>query len=148
MIPWIQAHLMTVFAPMALLLALGLAVKKIPAMLEEKAKAALDKLFAEGDAADDQWLCATIQWAESKYGAASGATKADAVVNKLIGLLPLQYRVFATIGVRAKAKELFQASFDRLEAAVLKEAEEHRPVPAPAAVPQPAKDLTGDIDIK
>lgn len=105
-------HVVTGFVFIAVL---GIAIKKIPAMIEEKARAAVDKLFAAGDAADDVFLIAAIKWAEAKYGPGSGKAKADAVVNKIIALLPVQYRLFVTAGVKAKITELFQASFDRLE---------------------------------
>jgi len=47
------------------------------------------------------------------------------VVEKIINFLPLKYRLFATEAVIAKAKELFQASFDRLESVALKAIVEH-----------------------
>ena len=139
---WIHAQLMAVVIPLGLLAALGAALKALPGLLEAKASAALDKLFAQGDKADDAWIVATIQWAEAKYGAGSGKQKAAACVDKLMGLVPLQYRLFITPAVKDKAVALFQASFDRLEAVALKEAQEHgpdAPVAAPAAIP-PAQD--------
>jgi hypothetical protein len=125
MIDWIQQHLIIAGITLGFLVVLGIALKAIPAMLEEKAMAALNFLFEKGDAADDEWLCATIKWAEAKYGAKSGAQKAAAVVDKIINLLPIQYRLFISGKVRAKAAELFQACFDRLEAAALAEMKEH-----------------------
>lgn len=119
MLEAIQNNLVNIGVGLALTMALGVALKKIPALLEEKARAALDKLFTAGDAADDAFLIAAISWAEAKYGPGSGAVKADAVVRKIEALLPLQYRVFVTKKVRAKTIELFQASFDRLEAVAL-----------------------------
>ena len=110
---------MSVGVSLVLLAVLGIAIKKIPSMLEEKATAALNKLFTAGDAADDVFIVAAINWAEAKYGAGTGAVKADYCVSKIIGLLPLQYRVFATAKVKAKAVELFQSSFDRLEKVAL-----------------------------
>jgi hypothetical protein len=104
-------------------LALGVALKKLPDMLEAKVQAAIDKLFAMGDAADDEFLVAAIHWAESKYGAGSGAVKAQACVDKILGLLPVHYRLFVSKGSRDKAIALFQQSFDRLEA-VAKKAQE------------------------
>ena len=101
-----------------LVLILGLAIKKIPNMLERKVKAALDALFATGSPADKAWLVATCTWAEAKYGAGSGPAKAQAVVNKIISLLPAQYRLFVSDGAKAKAVELFQKSFDGFEAEV------------------------------
>lgn len=98
---------------------LAAAIKKIPAMLEEKAKTALGKLFAAGDAADDAWLIATVRWAEAKYGAGTGEQKAKAVVDKIIGLLPIKYKIFVTQKVRDRATILFQQSFDRIEKVAL-----------------------------
>ena len=129
---FIQSHLITILLPLALLAGLGALLKILPGLFEAKAMAALDYLFAHGDAADDAWLCATIKWADAKYGAASGAIKAAAVVNKIVALLPIQYRVFLSDRARARAVELFQACFDRLEATALKEAAEHAPPGTPA----------------
>lgn len=126
MIDFIQSHILAIGVPLALLAGIGAAMKVLPSLLEAKAIAALDYLFAHGDAADDAWLVATIRWAEAKYGPASGAAKATAVVDKIVGLLPVQYRLFLTDKARAKAVELFQACFDRLEATALKEASEHQ----------------------
>ena len=127
MIAFIQSHILAIAVPLALLAGIGAAMKVLPCLLEAKAIAALDYLFAHGDAADDAWLCATIKWAEAKYGPASGAVKAAAVVDKIMALLPVQYRVFTSDKVKAKAVELFQACFDRLEATALKEAADHQP---------------------
>jgi hypothetical protein len=125
MIAFIQSHLLAIAVPLALLAGIGAAMKVLPTLLEAKAIATLDYLFAHGDAADDAFVVATIRWAEAKYGPASGAVKAAAVVDKIVGLLPVQYRLFLTDKARAKAVELFQACFDRLEATALKEAAEH-----------------------
>ena len=125
MITWIQQYLVIAGIALGLLVVMGIALKVIPAMLEEKAMAALNFLFEKGDAADDEWLCATIKWAQAKYGPNSGAQKAAAVVDKILNLLPLQYRIFISGKVRTKAAELFQACFDRLEAAALAEMKEH-----------------------
>jgi hypothetical protein len=108
-----------------LALVMGLAAKKLPAMLEAKVKAALERLFERGDAADDAWLIATIVWAEAKLGPNAGAAKAALVVDRIIGLLPMQYRVFVTKGVREKAVTMFQASYDRVMAAAHKAEIEH-----------------------
>lgn len=124
---WIQTHLMLLTVPLALLAALGAVFKFLPGYLEAKALAALEYLFEKGDAADDLWLIATIRWAQAKYGPKSGATKAQAVVNKIIGLLPLRYRLFLTDKVKTRAVELFQSCFDRLETAALLEASKHEP---------------------
>lgn len=106
---------------------LGGLIKTLPALLEAKVTAALERLFNEGDAADDAWLVATIAWAEAKYGAGTGAAKAAAVVEKIINLLPLQYRFFVSAKARAKAVELFQRCFDRVEAAALAAAAKNTP---------------------
>ena len=128
---WIQYHVLQIVVPVALLAGIGAALKVLPGLLEAKAMAALDYLFAQGDAADDAWLCASIKWAEAKYGVSSGAIKADAVVNKIVALLPIQYRVFLSDKAKARAVEMFQACFDRLEATALKEATEHAPPSTP-----------------
>lgn len=127
---FIQTHLLTIIIPLALGFGIGALLKWLPGLLEAKAIAALDYLFEHGDAADDAWLVATIKWAEAKYGAASGAQKAAAVVDKIVGLLPVQYRLFLSDKAKARAVELFQACFDRLEATALKEAAEHGVPPA------------------
>lgn len=106
---------------------LAAAIKKVPAMLEENAKMALGKLFMAGDAADDAWLIATIKWAEAKYGAGTGEQKAKAVVDKIISLLPLKYRIFVTQKVRDRATILFQQSFDRLEKVALDSIAQNEP---------------------
>lgn len=123
---WIQTHLLTAGASIAILAVLGMLIKRIPALLEGKAIAALEYMFEKGDAADDAWLLATIRWAEAKYGPGSGEVKAKAVVDKIVALLPLKYRVFLSGKAYARAVELFQSCFDRLEGAVKKEAEAHK----------------------
>ncbi len=128
MTAWIQAHLLSVVVPLALTAGLGMLIKKLPDYLAGKAEEALDKLFAKGDAADDELLCGLIKWAEKKYGTNSGAVKAEAVTNKILAMLPPQYAIFATVKVKAKIIEFFQTSFDRLESVALKEAQEHKPV--------------------
>ena len=120
MMDWIQSHLLITFGPLGLIAALAAAVKYVPLMLEERATKALEHLFVAGDAADDAFLVAAIQYAEAKYGAGTGKQKAEAVVAKIMSLMPLQYRYLATDKVKAKAVELFQQSFDRLEAVALK----------------------------
>ena len=128
---FIQTHIFAIIIPLVLAAGIGALVKWLPGLLEAKAIAALDYLFAHGDAADDAWLVATIKWAEAKYGPASGAVKAAAVVDKIIGLLPVQYRMFMSDKAKAKAVELFQSCFDRLEATALKEAADHAPIAPP-----------------
>jgi len=123
---WIQQNLMLVAVPLGIVAALAAAIKFLPGYLENKAMAALEYLFEKGDAADDAWLCATIKWAEAKYGPRTGAMKAAAVTDKIIGLLPVQYRIFITGKVSARAVELFQQCFDRLEAAALAQADKHK----------------------
>ena len=116
---WIEIFLATVV--------LGWTAKKMPAYVEAKAIAALDALFAAGDDADVAFFIAAIRWAEAKYGPKSGKEKADAVVTKIIALLPMQYRIFVTRGLKDKAIEMFQETFDRLEKATLGEAVQHDP---------------------
>ena len=123
---WIQSHLVTAGASLAILSLLGMLVKKLPSLLEAKAISALEYMFERGDAADDAWLIATIRWAEAKYGAGTGEAKARAVVGKIVALLPLKYRVFLSGKAYARAVELFQSCFDRLEGAAIKEAEAHK----------------------
>jgi uncharacterized membrane protein YbaN (DUF454 family) len=138
MIAFIQSHVLAIGIPLALVAGIGAALKVLPSLLEAKAMAALDFLFSKGDPAFDKWLCDTIQFAESEYGPATGAVKAAFVVDKVTSLLPIQYQVFMTAAVKAKAVALFQQSFDRLEATVLKEAKDHAPIivpPAPPIVP-------------
>lgn len=126
MIEFIQSHILAIGVPFILIVGIGAAMKVLPVMLETKAIAALDYLFLHGDAADDAWLVATIRWAEAKYGPNSGAVKATAVVDKIVGLLPVQYRLFLTDKARTRAVELFQTCFDRLESVAIKEAAEHQ----------------------
>ena len=104
---------------LALTVVLGIAIKKLPSLLEAKMEAALDRLFKEGDAADDAFIVAAINWAEVKYGPGSGGQKADAVVAKITALLPLPYKLYLTPKVRVKAVQLFQECFDRLEKVAL-----------------------------
>ena len=123
---WIQNHLISIAAPLVVMAAMGAAIKFLPAYLEKKALAALEYLFEKGDAADDAWLCATIQWAEAKYGPKTGAIKAAAAVDKIIGLLPVQNRIIITKKVIERAVELFQQCFDRLESTALAQADKHK----------------------
>ena len=134
MMAFIQAHILAVGVPLALVAGLGAALKALPTLLDGKVIAALDYLFTKGDAADDRLIAALISWADSKYGNASGAVKAAFVVDHITAMLPLQYRAFMSDKARAKAVELFQACFDRVEAAAIKEAKDHTP-PLPAIIP-------------
>lgn len=113
---------------LAVLGGVGILAKNLPGLLESKASAALDDLFAKGDANDDALLVAMLTWAEQKYGPGTGAIKAKACVDKMVSMIPLRYRIFVTEKVKAKALLLVQASFDRLEAVVIKAAQEHKPV--------------------
>lgn len=126
---YIQSHLLSIVVPLALVAGLGAALKALPKLLEAKALAALEYLFAKGDAADDAFIVAAMIWAEAKYGPATGAIKAQAVVAKITALLPVQYRLFLTDKAKAKAVELFQACFDRLEAVALGQISEHKDLP-------------------
>jgi hypothetical protein len=108
-----------------LLAGLTWALKALPGLLEAKATAALDKMFALGDDNDDRLIIAMINWAERKYGPGTGSVKAAAVVDWMLSRLPLHYRVFATDKVRAKAVELLQKSFDCMEDTLNREAKEH-----------------------
>lgn len=120
MMEWIQSNLIATGASMAIAAGLGYALKNLPKYLEEKVSKAIDDLFAMGDAADDAFLVAAIKWAEAKYGPGTGPAKAQAVVDKILGLLPVHYRLFVTDKSRLKAILLFQQSFDRLEAVAKK----------------------------
>lgn len=123
---FIQTHLLQIAVPLGIVAVLGAALKALPKLLEAKVLAALEYLFEKGDAADDKWLIATIVWAEEKYGAGTGKVKAEAVVAKVISLLPVQYRLFMSDKAKAKAVELFQSCFDRVEAVALKQIEGHK----------------------
>ena len=126
---YIQTHLLSIIVPLGLVALLGMVIKALPDMLEAKALAALEYLFEKGDAADDRLIVAFIQWSEEKYGAGTGKIKAEAVVAKITALLPIQYRLFLTDKAKAKAVELFQACFDRLEAVALGQISEHKDLP-------------------
>lgn len=126
---YIQSHLLSIVVPLGLVAVLGMVIKALPDMLEAKALAALEYLFAKGDAADDAFIVAAIVWAEAKYGPATGAVKAKAVVDKITALLPVQYRLFMSDKVKAKAVEMFQKCFDRLEAVALNQISEHKDLP-------------------
>lgn len=112
---WLQSHVISIGLTSGIFLVLGIALKKIPTLLETKVQAAIDKLFDKGDAADDQFLIAAITWAEAKYGPGSGEVKAKFCVDKILSLLPIAYRPFVTEKSRLRAIQLFQESFDRLE---------------------------------
>ena len=131
---YIQTHLIMLVMPLGIMAVLGILAKNLPELLANKAAALIDKAFNAGDPADDELFCAAIVWVEKKYGSGSGAEKADKLTALLISMLPLQYRIFATQKVKDKVKEVFQKSFDRLEAVALKELKEHQP---PAAPPVP-----------
>jgi hypothetical protein len=118
MIAFIQHNLISVGITAGIAMGLGVAIKALPKLLEAKVQAALEFLFNSGDAADKAWFIATCVWAEQKYGPGSGAVKAQVVVNKILGLLPLRYRYFISDASKAKAIELFQKSFDAIEAEV------------------------------
>ncbi len=139
---FLKMHLLSVVVPLVVMGGLGALLKSLPALLEKKAISALELLFKKGDAADDAFLIALIKWADAKYGPASGAKKASAVVDKIVVMLPIQYRAFMSPAVRIRAVQLFQECFDRIEAAALKEADGHSlpadavpPVPPPAVPP-------------
>lgn len=125
MIDWIQNNMVMAGVALGLSALLAYGMKNLPKLIEEKVSKAIDDLFAMGDAADQKWLLATIEWAEAKYGPGTGATKASAVVDKILALLPLKYKAFVSKANRDKAVALFQASFDRLEATLAKERQEH-----------------------
>jgi hypothetical protein len=125
MINYIQTHIMQIGIPIAIVAGIGALIKVVPAYLESKAVAGLEYLFNKGDSVDDDWLIATIKWAEAKYGPGTGAVKAKAVVDKMVSLLPIAYRAFMSDKAKAKAVILFQSCFDRLEAVALKEAKDH-----------------------
>ena len=118
MLEFINHNLINIAVTAGVGLALGLALKSLPKLLETKVASALEALFQSGDPADKAWMVATCVWAEAKYGPASGAAKAQAVVDKILGLLPIQYRLFVSADARCKAIELFQKSFDGIEAEV------------------------------
>lgn len=133
MIDFIQSHLLLIGIPLILVSITGALAKIMPNILEQKVITAFHYMFEHGDAADDEWFLATIKWAETKYGPGTGSQKADAVVNKLISFLPIQYRLFVSENARKGAKQLFQVCFDRLEATALKEVEEHK-IPATTVI--------------
>ena len=99
--------------------ALAYITKSLPLILEKDILEKLNWLFTNGDAADKIWLKATIDWAEAKYGPGTGAQKAMAVVNKIISLLPVQYRFFVNDKVKGEAVKLFQNTFDGIEKTVV-----------------------------
>lgn len=117
--------------------ALGWSIKKIPDILAAKAIELIEKAFAMGSPSDDKLFVAMLVWAEERFGPGSGAVKAAFLVDKVVALLPVQYRIFVTAKVRAKILELFQKSFDRLEAVFLAQIAEHKGIPADNVPPIP-----------
>ena len=132
MLAQLQAHLHAWLYGAGMLIVLGALIKSVPKLVEDKVKAALAALFASGDPADKAWMVATCVWAEAKYGPASGAAKAQAVVDKILGLLPLQYRLFVSDKSRENAVALFQQSFDRVMAAAHEAETKHGAANGPA----------------
>ena len=123
---WITNNIINIGITSGLFLLLGIAIKKLPGLIESKVQKAIEDMFQAGDAADDAFIVAAIKWAEYKYGPGTGETKAKACVGKIIDLLPVQYRVFVSEKSRNRAIELFQQSFDRLEAVAKKAIETHQ----------------------
>lgn len=123
---WLKNNVMMMVVSFGSIAVMGMIIRALPDILEKRISDALDKLFLMGDPADDAWLVATIEWAEAKYGQGSGEIKANAVVTKIIGLLPIHYRLFVSDKMKAKAIEMFQKCFDRVEATFLKEVEQHK----------------------
>jgi hypothetical protein len=132
MLEFINHNLINIAVTAGVGLALGLALKSLPKLLETKVASALEALFQSGDAADDKWMIATIVWAEAKLGPGTGAAKATLVVDKILGLLPLQYRLFVSDKSREQAVALFQQSFDRVMAAAHEAETKHGAANGPA----------------
>lgn len=99
---------------------LGWSIINIPNMLADKATEYLLLLFEKGGPAEDKLLVAHLVYAEEKFGPGTGAQKAKFLVEKLVALIPMPYRIVANSAkVRGKAEELLQKSFDRLESVFL-----------------------------
>lgn len=125
-------------AAAAVCTALGWSIKKIPDLLAAKAIEYISLLFEKGGPAEDKLLVAHLVYAEEKFGPGTGAQKAAYLVEKIISLIPLPYRVIASSPkVRTKAQELLQTSFDRLENVFLAQIAAHKGVSADAVPPVP-----------
>ncbi len=138
MISVLTSHIEQFVGVIVVVGALVYAIKKVPDLLADKAVTFLEILFVRGGPAEDKLLVAHLVYAEEKFGPGSGAQKAKWLVDKGVMLIPLPYRLVASNPrVRAKAEELFQAMFDRLEAVFLAQIKEHTGVPADSVPPIP-----------
>jgi len=132
MLEFINHNLVNIAVTAGVGLAIGAALKALPQLLESRVRAALEALFKAGDPADDVWMVATITWAEAKLGPGTGAAKAALVVDKILGLLPVRYRLFVSAKSREEAVTLFQQSFDRVMAAAHEAETKHGAANGPA----------------
>lgn len=119
----------------AILAAIAAVIKWLPAWVDTKLATGIDAIFgALGP--DEDWLFVQfLIYLERKYGKYANADKAREAVDKLLTLLPVQYRVFAGEKVRAKLYELVTKIFESAKARIEKEAQEHA---APPVVPKPS----------
>ena len=135
---WLQAHALNWLGPIAIVAALGWAIKKIPDLLAAKANLFLEAMFAKGGPSEDKLLVAHLVYAEEKFGPGTGEQKAEFIVNWGVALIPMPYRVVANSPkVRAKAKELLQLAFTRLESVFLAQINAHKGTPADNVPPVP-----------
>jgi len=110
-------------------------IKYVPAFLDGALAKGIDAMF-EKLGPDEDWLFVQfLIYLERKYGKYANADKAREAVDKLLTLLPVQYRVFAGEKVRAKLYELVTKIFESAKARIEKEAQEHA---APPVVPKPS----------
>ena len=137
MTEWITTHLTSIVAPLAVVAALGYALKKIPDILANKAIEYMEKAFAVGDPNDDILFVAILVWIEKKMGNATGPEKLAALVEKAVNLIPLPYRLFVNDKAKGRARELLQAVYDRLKSAFDAQIAEHKGIPADNVPPIP-----------
>jgi len=103
---------------LAIVFALGWAVKKLPKIWGDWLEKQIAKVFEAGDDIDDELVLALCHWAEKKIakefpeGGPLGKQKYQLVAGKLISLLPVQWRIL----VSPKSEKLAKV----IEANVLK----------------------------
>jgi hypothetical protein len=111
---------------------------KLPDILADWLDAEINKALAAGDAADDALILALCRWAEAKLpNGSSGEAKYQLVAQKLIALLPLPIRAFATPNT-ARIAQVIEANVAALQAELAKEAAKSPQPPPGAALPPTA----------
>lgn len=98
---------------------LAWAKKKLPDLLGGYVSRRIDDALAVGDDIDDELVLALCRWAEKKAerefpAGAAGAQKYQMVADKLIAMLPLSVRPFASVR-SAKIAEVIEVNVARLK---------------------------------